>query len=115
MRLLVCGGREYTNKAKVFQTLDRVNAKRAISILIHGDCKAGADQLAQQWAEQNNVHTARVTALWDQLGHAAGPVRNVIMGHVLRPEGVLAFPGGKGTANMVKVARALDIPVMEVQ
>lgn len=37
--LAVCGGRDYSDSARVFQSLDRVHAKRRITILVHGPFK----------------------------------------------------------------------------
>lgn len=42
-------------------------------------------------------------------GPGAGPRRNQAMLHLA--EKVVAFPGGKGTANCVRQARALGLPV----
>jgi hypothetical protein len=42
------------------------------------------------------------SADWDKLGAAAGPVRNQKMLVEGRPDLVVAFPGGKGTADMVR-------------
>jgi predicted Rossmann-fold nucleotide-binding protein len=32
-----------------------------------------------------------------------------------RPDAVIAFPGGKGTADMVRKARAAGLPVVEAR
>lgn len=118
MILLVCGGRDYADRKTLEKTLDRVHEKRVIDILIHGDCKTGADAMAQSWADSRGIHTARIAALWNHFpGNSAGPLRNVRMALLLKDRpgsGVLAFPGGRGTENMVKNAKAMDIPVMEI-
>jgi len=47
-------------------------------------------------------------------GRAAGPVRNAQMLAEGKPDFVVAFPGGRGTADMCKQARARGVKVVEV-
>ena len=103
MRVLICGGRDYTDVGRVYAALDHLHAKRGITLLIHGDCPTGADKLADDWADSRNVDRHPEPADWDQYGRRAGPIRNTKM-LTLNPEGVVAFPGGDGTADMVKKA-----------
>lgn len=110
MRILVCGGRDYANMQKVADTLEALSP----SSIIHG-CAAGADDLADMWAGANYVPVLPFTADWGGFGKAAGPLRNKAMLEKGKPDLVIAFPGGKGTANMVKQAREAGIPVMEVK
>lgn len=111
MKLLVCGGRDYANIDHVYSVLSAVHAKRGISILIHGDAP-GADTLAGEWAMERGIHVARVPALWDRYGSAAGPKRNEAMLQ-LNPDGLVAFPGGRGTNGMVELAKSAGITVMD--
>jgi hypothetical protein len=46
---------------------------------------------------------------------AAGPRRNRRMLVAFKPDVVLAFPGGAGTASCCAVARELGIPVIEAR
>lgn len=52
---------------------------------------------------------------WHTHGRAAGPIRNRRMIEEGKPDLVVAFPGGRGTANMVNQARAAGIEVREVE
>lgn len=113
MRLLVCGGRDYADAAKVKWALDSVNAKRPVTMLIEGGA-LGADRLAQQWAGEMGIHYATVNAHWEKYGKAAGHRRNAAM-LTLQPEGVVAFPGGRGTTMMIKLAKEAGITVWEIQ
>jgi len=54
-------------------------------------------------------------ANWRTHGKAAGPIRNQQMLDEGRPHLVVAFPGGTGTADMVRRAKAAGVPVMEVE
>lgn len=48
---------------------------------------------------------------WEKHGRAAGPIRNEKMLIVGTPDMVLAFPGGRGTADMIRKAEAAGLPV----
>lgn len=111
--LIVCGGRDYANSEFVFAQLSRIHAKRKISIVIEGGA-TGADTLARSWAATNGVHCATMPALWGAHGRGAGPARNVHM-LMLKPDGVVAFPGGRGTEGMKALAREAGVPVMEIE
>lgn len=109
MKVIVCGGRDYADRAAVFAALDKAHAKRAFSMVIHGGA-TGADTLAGHWADARGILSAKVEALWDAYGKAVGPRRNRAM-LALFPEGLVAFPGGTGTADMVAAARAAGVKV----
>ena len=109
MKVLVCGGRYFSDQEKMNDILDLLQP----SILIHGAAQ-GADTCAAHWGEQNpHVETKAFPADWDTHGRSAGPIRNREM---LRenPELVVAFQGGKGTADMVQIAKKAGLYVVEV-
>lgn len=109
LRVLVCGGRDYANKAAVWRELD----VRGVGLVIQGDAQ-GADALARRWADTFGVPCLSFPAAWFFHGKRAGPIRNAWMLQFGRPDLVLAFPGGRGTADMVKQARAAGVRVVEV-
>ena len=51
---------------------------------------------------------------WAKHGRKAGPIRNQRMIDEGRPDLVVAFPGGTGTADMVERARVAGIRVIEI-
>ena len=112
MRVLICGGRDYQDRRGVFAALDRLHAKRGIGCVIHGGA-AGADFLAGAWADERGITTATFPADWSTHGLAAGPLRNQQMIDEGKPDGVIAFPGGAGTADMVERARRAGVTVWE--
>lgn len=114
LRVLVCGGRDYEDWATLRSALINLRAERGIALIIQGGHWSGADKMAGIWAAQRGIPCARMDAHWNALGRKAGPRRNQWMIDLLRPDLVLAFPGGAGTADMIRRARASGIPVDEV-
>lgn len=112
MRILVCGGRDYQDQDCVGDSLERLRRAGLISLLIHGDA-SGADRLASQWARGAGVDQVSYPANWRAHGRAAGPMRNRRMLHHGRPQAVVAFPGGRGTADMVEVARQAGLLIWQ--
>lgn len=104
MRLLVCGGRDFADAARMRILLDRLHAANRFTLLIHGGAR-GADRLSGEWALSVGLPVEIYYAHWDRLGKAAGHERNARMLSQGRPELVVAFPGGKGTADMVSRSR----------
>jgi hypothetical protein len=113
MRVLVCGGRDYSNMPLVFATLHDLNYAHGITTIIHG-AASGADEIADKWAKERRIPCAVFRADWCQYGKSAGPRRNREM-LLHKPDLVVAFPGGRGTADMVRAAKAAGVPVQEVQ
>ena len=72
----------------------------------------GADTISEHWAKDRETPTEIYQADWKRLGHAAGPIRNERILKEGRPDVVVAFPGGRGTANMVGQARAAGVRVL---
>jgi hypothetical protein len=119
MRVLVCGGRDYTDNVNVYNTLDKLlNPNNeplppGNHVVIHGGAR-GADLLADEWAVTNWVSIKEYKADWARWGKYAGPIRNKQMLDEGKPDLVIAFPGGKGTANMIKQAKEYGIEVREI-
>ena len=110
MKVLVCGGRKFEDARLMRKHLSEV--LNSDDIVIHGGA-TGADAHADAEARALGVHVARVDALWGAYGRSAGPRRNRAM-LALKPDKVIAFPGGIGTENCIKQAEALGIDVEEV-
>lgn len=121
MIVVVTGGRDYEDAATVEETLDTLHAANPIATLYHGGAR-GADRLANVWAHRRGVHAVRFAADWMRHGKAAGPLRNAAMlrdAHAWAKERrrlvlLVAFPGGRGTADCTRQAQALGITVSHV-
>lgn len=114
MRVLVCGGRGYRDVKRVHRVLDDLHFKTPISALIHG-AAVGADEIAETWALSRQIDYCGFPAKWDKYGSAAGPIRNALMIEDGKPDLVIAFPGGRGTANMVRQAQEAGVEVRHVE
>jgi hypothetical protein len=101
---LVSGGRTFDDRERLAGVLDGLGSLQA-SVIIHG-AAPGADTLAARWAELRQVPVEALPADWEKRDRAAGPIRNARMLAEGKPDLVVAFPGGRGTANMCKQARA---------
>jgi hypothetical protein len=135
MRVLVCGGRDYTDRDHIHNTLCKIDAGRGpITCVIHG-CATGADNEGMIWAQMmdslgRSIKHAPFKAAWADLSHpdavirrrrdgtlydaVAGHRRNQRMLDEGKPDLVVAFPGGRGTADMVRRAKAAGVEVIEI-
>lgn len=126
---IVCGGRDYTDRARIKRVLDAAVERLGLHLIIEGAggrerdgvVEQGADLLAREWAvERGDVSVIEVQADWDRLRRGAGPVRNAQMLKILKAAEagerlvVIAFPGGDGTADMCGRADKAGIEVMRV-
>ena len=79
-------------------------------VVIQGGAR-GADQIAREWCIARKIAYVNYPADWTVHGKAAGPIRNQQMIDRGRPDRVLAFSGGKGTADMIARANRAGVPV----
>ncbi len=112
MRVLVYGGRGFDDREFLRKALDELARECGIDVVIHGDA-IGADRMAGEWARRSGIRELAFPADWEKYLRAAGPIRNRQMLVEALPDLVVAFPGGRGTANMIRQARAAGVPVHE--
>ena len=105
----VCGGRDYSDAKMVSKMLKKAHP----TLIVHG-AATGADTLAGKFAQRNGIPVISVPAKWNLHGRSAGPRRNQKIIDRYRPHKLIAFPGGVGTADMVRRAKAAGILVVEV-
>jgi hypothetical protein len=110
VKLLICGGRTYKDSFAFRDAMDELRSRgKGPTHIICGDAP-GADELARRYAESECLPFDVFYADWQQHGKAAGPMRNQRMLEA-KPDGVVAFPGGRGTADMVRRAEAAGVKV----
>lgn len=122
MKVLVCGGRGYSDRARMFRSLDALHADEDIKFIIHGasvdrETKrlCGADRWAEEWAIEREVPYLGFPARWTIKGRAAGPIRNGLMLSKAKPDVVAYVSGGRGTANMVKQAAEAHVRTINLE
>lgn len=125
-KALICGGRAYFDYPVVKHSLDTLlGAIAKDQLLIVTGGAAGADQLGMKWAAQNRIKFITYYPDWDDLttppvflkkrqsgvryNSLAGFARNQKMLDVERPDVVIAFPGGPGTADMLARTKRAEI------
>jgi hypothetical protein len=113
MRVLVCGGRDYANQSEVEYQLGGIHGETPITHVIAG-AASGADTLAVMWAKDEHIKVTEFPANWKKHGKAAGYIRNKQMLDQGNPELVVAFPGGRGTEMMCKLAEDAGVRVIRV-
>lgn len=115
MKVLICGGRQYTKYQYFWDTMDRLHKEHKFTLVIDGACRTGADRLAGAWALKQQINSHRYPAKWIEHGMSAGPIRNAEMLTKEKPDLVIAFPGGPGTADMTRQAKELAFKVIEIK
>lgn len=123
IRFAVTGGRRFgrlgtmaerkAERLRLCAVLDAEVDTAQVVLLVVGDAP-GADAMAIAWARARGVRWQCFRAEWDRYGHGAGPVRNQRILDDGRPDFLIAFPGGNGTADMVRRARLAGVRVVEV-
>lgn len=111
MKVLVCGGRNFNNKKLLFNALDSLPF--SVTKIINGGAN-GADKLSTEWAKANQIDYVEYPPDWKKYGKAAGPIRNSEMLLLESIDYVVAFPGGRGTQDMIKKAKNAGIKVLVV-
>lgn len=131
MRVLVCGGRDYSDRDHFFSEMDRLNQQYGpFTVVIHG-AASGADKLAGLWGEQRSKMVVPYPAKWDDLSQPdavikytktgkpydarAGFRRNTRMLIEGKPDLVIAYPGGQGTMDMVNQSNKAGVRVVLVK
>ena len=110
-RIIVCGGRDFTNEAFIYGKLDAFHARHGVVALMHGGA-SGVDRIASEWGKSKGIPRFRCEALWETHGRSAGPRRNARMLE-WGPDFVIAFPGNRGTNDMVSKALAAGVPLVD--
>lgn len=110
MRLLICGGRDWTDRRTILFWIKSIKP----DLVIEGEAK-GADTLARKAAESLSIAVKGYPAQWSLYGRSAGHIRNIQMLDSSQPDLVLAFHAdikdSKGTLHMITEACRRGIPV----
>lgn len=106
MKVIVAGGRDFTDKELLFSTLDDLNAQITITEIVCGGAK-GADSLGKLWALSRNIKVIDMEANWELYGKSAGFIRNRQMGDYA--DYLVAFwnSTSPGTKHMIEYMKSI--------
>ena len=106
MRVIVAGGRDFSDFSYLKRTLDTIEAGLGDNDLFHlvSGTARGADRLAEKWATEKGLCISSFPADWNTHGKSAGYKRNVEMAE--NADALVAFWDGmsKGTQHMINIA-----------
>lgn len=107
------GGRDYKNKDRALQTF--ISLVSPSDDVFVGCCPTGLDAMVREHFN-NGWEQARVfKANWNELGRAAGPIRNGEMIMAAPPDAILvAFLGGDGTKDCIRQAKKRGLLILKV-
>jgi hypothetical protein len=111
-KIAFAGGVDYNDHQAIWSALDKVHAKHADMVLIHGGSPRGAERIAACWADKRNITQIAFKPDWTREAKAAPFKRNDRMLDVL-PIGLIVFPGSGITDNLADKARKLGIRLMD--
>ena len=118
-RIIVAGGRDFTDYALLSETLDVIFERYTLHEvqIVSGSCR-GADALGERYAREHGITIKRFPANWLAYGKAAGPIRNREMAeYAAKCDGMLvAFWDGKsrGTASMIRLAEKYGLRIKTI-
>ncbi len=111
-KIAFAGGPDCNDVAAIWAALDRVRAKHADMVLLHGGTPRGAEKIAAAWAQRRKVAQIMFKPDWTRYGKAAPFKRNDALLETL-PIGLVVFPGSGVTDNLADKAKRLGIPLMD--
>jgi hypothetical protein len=110
MKVIVAGGRDFTNFELLFAALNELSKEVNITEIVSGTAK-GADSLGECWANLSKIPVKQFTPDWKTYGKSAGPIRNKSMaehGDIL----ILFWDGkSRGSKSMLNEMTKLGKPV----
>ena len=136
-KILVFGGRNYTDSRRLFEELDQVALDIGVHCVVHG-AAFGTDLLSEDWAKLNQIAYRGYPAPWRKhiegwckcakkslkVCKSSGFYRNDLM---LRAEHggtrnenqkiklAVAFPGANGTADMHRLCEEAGIEIKVIR
>ncbi len=111
-KIAFTAGQDCNDHRLIWEVLDRVHAKHADMVLLHGGSTSGGERIAACWADARKVTHIAFKPDWVRHRKAAPFKRNDEMLGVL-PIGVIIFPGTGIQDNLADKAKAMGIRPMD--
>jgi len=114
MKVIIAGSRSFDSDINLIgMVMDAVlKSKFQITEVVSGGAR-GVDQAGEYFAQLYNIPCKIFYPDWNKHGKAAGVIRNADMAEYSEALIVLWDGESKGTANMIKRAKALGLPIYE--
>lgn len=117
--LLVVGSRGFLDYNLLKDTLDNIRDKNNNISIVSGGA-AGADSLAERYANENNIPIEIFRANWNKYGRSAGYIRNEEMHKYISTKEnrmCIAFWDGqsRGTQHNFSLAKKYSNPIMLIR
>ena len=111
MKVIIAGGRDFNNYAKLYCFCKRQLFGIVSDIEIVSGRANGTDRLGEKFARANNYIVKEFPANWDKYGKSAGYIRNLEMAEYA--DFLIAFWDGKskGTKYMIDLARKHNLKI----
>lgn len=116
-RMIVAGGRDYSNQNIVNYYINRVKDvcdSRGLNLVIVCGMATGADTLGRNYAISNGLEVLEFPANWNRYGKSAGYIRNKEMGDVADSAIVFWDGRSKGSKFMIDIMHELKKPVVAI-
>ena len=111
-KIAFAGGLDFSDHRAIWAALDRVHAKHADMVLLHGGSPKGAEKIAACWADARHCQQIVFKPDWTRHGKAAPFKRNDRILDVL-PIGLVVFPGSGITDNLADKAKMMGVPLFD--
>jgi len=110
MKIIIAGGREYSNYEELKKICDYLLKDKKDIEIVSGNAK-GADTLGEKYAVEKGYKISLFPADWDKYNKAAGYIRNKEMAEYA--DALIAFWDGKskGTNHMINLAKEKGLVV----
>lgn len=109
---LICGGRDFSDWSYFRDSMDAIILKRGHPLAILNGGARGADSYAIMYAHSKSIICETVKADWGGHKVDAGKIRNYSL-LSRRPNLVIAFQGGSGTAHMIRISTEKGVEVLQ--
>ena len=112
MRVMVMGGRHFTETTFVAGILDRIHQRYPVTTLVLTDAATGVAAIARIWAVENEVPVESFLIDWKTYGKTAGRIccRQMLSSE---PDLVVIYPGGELTTFCRDLARKASLPLFQ--
>jgi hypothetical protein len=112
MKTIICGSRHFDNYPFMRDILHQIVFDKdfplQITEVVCGMAQ-GADLLGKYWAERRDIPVKEFPADWNRYKKGAGAIRNRQMGAYGDATIAFLYPDSRGTADMIKVSKQLDL------